>query len=705
MTNLKQQIMTYFEKNKKFIKLDELKNKLQITGKQQTDSFFDAMSALIEEGSLFFDEKKGYRLFENELGFAYGIIEINNTGNGFVHTNDGYKISVSSEDLNGALDGDSVIVTSIDFGKRNEYKGEVYKVIKRKTGNIIFRVIGNGYQASLVPYNKNENIPININKNEYKNLVDGEIILIKVGTKKIDGEYIAEVEKIIGHKDDANIDIATIYAEYGIPIDFSLEAKKEADALPAEVTAYEIKDRVDLRDKPIITIDCDGTKDRDDALFGERLPNGNFKLYSNISHVSYYVKRGSKLFEEALNRCTSHYPNNTCNPLFPHKLSNGICSLNENVDRLTRTCEMEIDPEGRVVDYKIYKSVINSKKAMKYSEVNRVLKGEFIEEYESYVEQLQLLKEISDALEKARINRDCIDFGINDIEIDQDENGKTKAFVTKGDGEAERIVENCMLITGTTIAEHYSWLPFIYRVHEAPSDKAVKDAIKLLRTSNFNIPKYNNIDEKIINSILMKAKDSKQAKVIRMILLESMKRARYDTNNIGHFALQLSKYSHFTSPIRRVTDFIIHTLIDELDTFDYSEESLAALEKELVSICEKASATEHIAKLIEREALAMAMAEYMQEHIGDEYNGVITQIYPHGMLVETDNMITGKVRFENMCDDYYYFVPESNLLIGKKTKKKYQIGKRVCVVVKDACKETRTIDFEIGKQKSLRKNS
>lgn len=342
---------------------------------------------------------------------------------------------------------------------------------------------------------------------------------------------------------------------------------------------------------------------------------------------------------------------------------------------------------------------------MKYSEVNKVLQGEFVAGYEEYTDQLNLLNEISDALENARNNRNCVDFGINDIEIDQDEKRNTKGFVMRGNGVAGRIIENCMLITGTTIAEHFSWLPFIYRVHEAPSEEAVKEAIKILRLSGFDIPKFNNIDEKMINSILNKVKNSDQAKIVRTMLLQSMKRARYDVNNVGHFALQLLKYCHFTSPIRRVADFMIHTLIDELESFDYSNDSMERLEKEFAEIADKASATEKIAQLIEEEALAMSMAEYMEGHIGEEFNGIVTKVYQNGMFVETDDMITGKVSFEDMLDDYYYYVAENNAIIGKHTKKKYQIGKRVCIVVKDACKKNRTINFEMGKQKSLRKKS
>jgi len=700
--DLKEQIMDYMKKNKRFILSAELKKELNVKGEQQTNLFFDAIKTLIEEGSLFFDEKKGYKIFTNDLGYAYGEIEINKSGNGFIHTKDGHIIFISNEDLNGALDGDLVIISSIDFGRKKDFKGVVYKVLKRKNGNVMFEVIGNGYKSTLVPCNKNEIVPITINKNEYKNLIDGDIVLVKIGTEKIDGEYISTITKTIGQKTDKDIDIKMIYEKYNIDIDFSKEALEEAKNLPTSVDESDLKGRVDLRNLDVVTIDCDNTKDRDDAIYVEKLPNGNYRLYTCISSVNYYVKKGTKLYEECLKRITSFYPNNTCNPLFPTELSNGICSLNEGVDRLTKTCEIEINKFGEVVDSKIYNSVINSKKAMKYSEVNRVLNGELIEGYEKFEEQLNLLKELNDALMSARRKRNCIDFGINDIGILEDERGNVEKFETRGSGLAESIIENCMLITGTTVAEQFSWLPFVYRVHEEPNQEIVKQVIETLRKSGFKINRYNNINEKTINEILNSITDIEQAKIVRVVLLRAMKKAKYDVNNVGHFALQLLKYCHFTAPIRRCSDFMIHTLIDELETFDYSRENILKLEKELINVCENASEKEKISKKIEEEALLMSMAEYMEKHIGEGYNAIITEVYPHGMFVRTKNLISGKVKFENMYDDRFCYDYEKNVIIGKKTKKKYKIGDKVWVVVKDACKETRTIDFEIGKQKSLR---
>ena len=703
---MKDVILKYLVDHNCFVTEHELRKKLKVKKEKMTEEFVSSLNELIEDGLVFFDEKKGYRKFTNELGVAFGDIEINKKGNGFVHTNDGYTIFIDASDLNGALRGDKVIVKSIDFGRKDEFIGEIDKIVKRKTGNIICEVIGNGYEASIVPYNLNETVPINIKKHEYKDLLDGELIRVKVGTEKIEDEYSASIEEVVGHKSDPGIDLKLIYLSNNVPVEFPEEVIDEVNALPKEVLDYELEGRVDLREKCVIAIDCDDTKDRDDAVYIEKLSNGNYKLYVNISHVSHYVKEGSPLYNEALLRCNSFYPNNTCNPMFPHVLSNGICSLNENVDRLTRTVEMEFDKEGKMVNYDIYPSVINTKKNMKYSEVNKVLYGEMVDGYAPYKEQLILMNELSNILESLKHKRNYLDFDVPEIKPIQNKEGKTLGLKESKQGTAENIIENFMLVTDTTVAEHFSWMPFIYRVHESPNEKTVQSVIKTLNLSGFKIPKYKSIDEYSIKELLDHVKTIEEANIIKTMLLKSMKHARYDTDSIGHFALQLDKHCHFTAPIRRVVDLKIHSIIDSLDTFEYNNENISTLEKELTSISVNASRTEKLSQDIEREALAMAMAEYMEDHIGEEYNGTVTEVYQHGMFVKTENLVSGKVSFENMGNDVYQYDYDKRAIIGKNTNQKYQIGNKVYVMVKDASKANRTVDFMIvdkPKQKVLEK--
>ena len=704
----------YFSINGGKISKDELRHKFNIKGEEQTTIFNCALNELVTEGCLFFDGKN-YRLFTNEIGLAYGEIEVNKNGCAFVHTKDNYTILIENIDLNGALDGDTVLVNEISNKRKDFYSGKIYKILKRKNGFAIFEVNGNALSAELIPYNGFNNINISLNKNELRNLVDGELIKVIIGTKynivsyeeKDENDNIkkynkiifdAQLDSVIGHKTDPDIDIKLLANKYCIPIEFSKEAMKEANSLPLEVTEQDIIGRVDLRDKNIITIDCDDTKDRDDAVYVEMLSNGNYRLIVSIASVNHYVKRGMKLYDEAKIRCTSHYPKNTCIPMFPHIISNGICSLNPNVDRLTKTCDMEIDKDGKIINIEVYNSVINSKMAMKYSEVNDVLEGKHIDNYTPFIEQLKLMKELSDILEKNKKKRCSLNFEIADVKIIQDKQNKPIGFKKTGVGIAENMIENFMLEANSCVAEYFSWMPIIYRVHSTPDLDKVRNAIKILNSSNINIPKIKNIDEHSIRKILDSIKSSTEGEIIKSILLKSMKNAKYSTLNSGHFALQLNNYCHFTSPIRRISDFITHTIIDDILelNIDYDK-----IEKEAVDVSKDASFAEKVDEDMESEAKLMSMAEYMEGHIGEEFDAYVTDISKNGMFVITKESIPGKVKITDIFDDTYHFDKNKNILIGRNDGK-YRIGNEVTVTVKSASKENRTINFEIPKQKKLK---
>ena len=700
MNELKILINDYFKSNNGKFTKDELRHKFNIKGEQQTAIFNCVLNELVMDGCLFFDGKT-YRLFTNEIGLAYGEIEVNKNGCGFVHTKDGYTILIENCDLNGALDGDKVIVSSINSKRKDFYSGEVYKVLKRKNGFVLFEVIGNGNNASLVPYNSYNNINISLKKNDLKDLIHGDIIKVKVGTKSDFGEYKATLESIVGHRDDPDIDIKILAEKYEIPIEFSQEAIKEANDLPKEVTEKDLVNRIDLRNKDIITIDCDNTKDRDDSVYVEKLDNGNFRLIVNISSVDYYIKKGMKLYEEAKIRCTSHYPINSCIPMFPHIISNGICSLNPNVDRLTKTCDMEIDKDGKIINIDVYNSVINSKKAMKYSDVNKVLNNEFVEGYEPFVVQLKLMKELSDILEKDKIRRCSLDFEIADIEVVQSKEKKPIEFKKTGIGEAEKIIENFMLAANTAIAEYFSWIPIIYRTHEYPDYNIVENAIKLINNSGIKIPKVNSLNKHSLKQILDSIKSTDEGEILKTILLKAMKRAKYDVLNCGHYALQLANYCHFTSPIRRISDFINHRIISDTLDGKIDSEYFKEMEEEAIDVSNCASYAERIDIDMENEARLMAIADFMQGHIGEEFEAYVTDISRNGMFIITKSNIPGKVKITDILDDNYHFDQEKNILVGRNTKNKYRIGNKIYAISKDASKENRTINFFIPKQKKL----
>ena len=698
MEELKNLMLEFFSHDKRFHSKDELRKFLKIKGEEQTTIFNNALIGLVEDGCLFFDEKKGYTYFSNDMGLAVGEIEINKSGTGFVHTNNGYTILIENNDLKGALNGDTVIVNSINSNRKDFYSGEIYKVIKRKKGEVIFETIVSGNSISLVPYNKNENINVTVNNNELKDLVDGQLVLISVGTTLDENSYLAEIKKVIGHKNDPDIDIQLLAAKYNIPINFSKEALKELESIPNEVSSEDIINRIDLREKNIVTIDCDDTKDRDDAVLVEKLENGNYRLITNISAINYYVKKGMKLYDEAIERSTSHYLNDTCIPLFPPKLSNGICSLNPNVDRLTRTIETEISPDGKIVDINIYRSVINSKKAMAYSDVNKVLDGITVDGYQSFEENLKLMKELSDIYDQVRFKRNCIDFDLPDIKVVKNNDGYM-GFKNTGIGKAERIIENFMLISGYAWTIYYNWMLIIYRIHEMPDKDVVNDTLELLRKSGLRIPKLNNINGKSLANFLSKINELDEADIIKTYLLMSMKRAKYDIDNIGHFALQTEAHSQVTSPIRRIGDFINHSITDDIENLDFSEEGIKNLTNELREICNHATKMEKKADDLEEEARTMAMAEYIEKHIGEEFKAQIIKIYKNGMFVKTDNLITGKIKISDILDDKYYFDYDKQAIIGKRTKRKYQIGNKVYVIAKNASKANLSIEFEISNNK------
>ena len=692
-----------FSKDTRYHSENEIKKALKIKGETQEKILFEALNKLTEDGIIFKENKQGYRIFPTQSGFAFGQLQINRSGTGFVHTNDEHTILIENCDLNGALNGDNVIVTNIFSKRKDYYHGEIYKITKRNTGNLIYEVIRNDDNVTLVPYNYLENVNIDINKNEFKDLIDGDLVLVNIGCESNYGIYKGNIIKTIGHNDDPNIDIKLIFEKYNIPVEFSNKVKQEIKNMSKEVTEEEIKDRTDLRDEISFTIDCDNTKDKDDSLIIKKLDNGNYLLKVNIAHVSHYIKEDSEIFKEALNRTTSHYPGLTCIPMLPRELSNGICSLNPNVDRLTRTVEMEIDSNGNVLHYDIYNSVINSKIAMSYSKVNRVLNGEYIEEYNKFKPELELLKELNIILESKKQKRNYINFDVAEPTILQNKLENKLEFKENNLGVAGQIIENCMLLANETVYNHFAWHILAYRVHEKPNEEKVREVINILRQSGIKIPKLKNIDSKSLKSIIENLGNDDISKIVKEYLLKSMKKARYDTLNVGHFALQYNTYGHFTSPIRRIIDLITHMTIDNIETFDYSEEAVKNYEKFLQKVCERTNKIEKTAKIIEDEVMDMLMAKEMEKHIGEQFEVYITDISKNSILVRTSNLIRGKIKLENMSDDKYYFDYDKKAVIGKKSKNKYQIGNKLIVLVKDASKETRTINFEIPDQKVLKK--
>lgn len=596
---------------------------------------------------------------------------------------DNIKYKIHLDDINGALKNDLCLFV-ID---KESKKAKVKKIIKRFNDLVVCELIDN--KLKIYGDNKHVDIP----SNECSRLVEGSRVLIKLKNDGLNGNIV----EIIGHKDDPDIDLTQIALSKCFSLDFSEEYLKELEKFPNHVKEDEIKGRLDLRNKLIYTIDCDNTKDMDDAISVEKKENGNYVLGVHIADVSHYVKLGSEIFKEAFKRGNSLYMLNTVIPMIHKFLSNGICSLNPSVDRLTKSCFMEIDKDGNIVDYKIVKSVIRSKKKMKYSEVNKLLEeNKMVAGYEPFIDNLKLANELNNILNKARIERGYVKFMSNDLIVELDKNNKPLEFKMQEQKTAETMIENCMLMANQTVAINYSWLPFIYRIHEMPDKNTVINILQFLKKLGYNIPLIKNVDnQKALQGILRDLSSDKDFKIISNFILRGMKKAKYSTENTGHFALAYEHYTHFTSPIRRLSDLMIHILIDLYEKNNYMiNEEIENLEQLLIDVCIQASFKERKAIEAENEANAMKMAEYMEGHINEYFNGKIINIDSSGVTVEVNNII-GHVNFSDIKKDSYKFNKENFTLFGKKTKQTLKIGDNVRIKVLSASKEYRTIDFAI----------
>ncbi len=617
-------------------------------------------------------DKNNYAVGNLKIYDRYGVFYLDNV-----------KYQIHLNDIGNALSNDLCLFV-ID---KETKQAKVKKVLKRFNELVVCEYIN----GKLKIYGDNNYI--DVPSSEYKKLVEGTRVLVKVKNDGLTGSII----EIIGHKDDPDIDLKQIALSKCFSLNFSKECLEEIEKIPNEVKEEEIKDRLDLRDKLIYTIDCDNTKDMDDAISIEKLENGNYLLGVHIADLSHYIKYGSAIFKEAFERGTSVYMLNTVIPMIHKYLSNGICSLNPNVDRLTKSCFMEIDKEGNIVNYKIIKSIINSKKKMKYSEVNKILEeNQNIHSYEPYVENLKLANELNIILNKNNNNRGVLEFVSSDLDVELDDKNKPLEFNNPQQRTAEKIIENFMLLANKTIATNYSWLPFIYRIHEIPDKDTVIKILDFLRKLGYKIPVIKNVENpKCLQGILKKLSKDKDFKIISNFILRSMKKARYSNENLGHFALAYEFYTHFTSPIRRLCDLMVHILIDKYEENNFIiNEEIQQLEQLLSDVSIQASYKERKAIEAEDEANMMKMAEYMESHINEYFNGKIINITSSGVIVETNNII-GHVNFSDIKGDFYIFDPEKYILIGKRNKTILRIGDNVRIKVLNASKEFRTIDFQI----------
>lgn len=696
---MKDSILEVLKKSDKALSVHEIEDILGLSTVDELKNLLKDLNDLEDNLSVYRTNKNNYMLFNNSH-LKIGKLIGNKKGYGFVDIEGDEDVFISASNMNGAIHGDRVIVEIISK-KGLDLEGRIVKIVDRK----FKQMVGEFYYSNGIPKIKLDeqklNIDIVIDKNKTLGAMDGHKVLIKIREKLHGNCYKAEVMKILGHKNDPGVDILSIVNKYGINDTFSDEVMEEVDKLPNEVSEEEMVGRRDLRNACIFTIDGDDTKDIDDAISIDILDNTNYKLGVHIADVSYYVKENSKIDEEAYDRGTSVYLADRVIPMLPHKLSNGICSLNPGVDRLAVTCEMEINHKGEVVSYDIYESVIRSKKQMTYKCVNKILEENIVPEgYEPFVDSLNKMLELSKILRAYKTKRGCIDFNIEEAKIVVNDKGEAIDVVLRNRGVGEKMIEDFMIAANETVAScvYFMDLPFVYRVHGEPNEEKINNFLKFISILGYKVNgNIKEITPKEMQRLLGQLSEKKEFSILSRLLLRSMQKAVYDKNNIGHFGIASKCYTHFTSPIRRYPDTTVHRLLRtylfkhkiDNDTIDYWNNKLPFL-------TEHSSNKERDSIECEREVDDMKKAEYMEKHIGEEYDGMISSIMSFGIFVELPNSVEGLIKIDDLTDDTYIFDEATFSLRGKKNKRGYRLGDNIRIKVKAANKEAKTVDFVIA---------
>ncbi len=676
----------------------ELNDLLGLTTIDEYKSLQNTLDEMVSDGILYYsDKKKKYLLLENSH-LVKGTLSLNEKGFGFIIINKDIKdVYVNEKNINGAQDGDLVLFEYLNKDKERP-EGRIIKTIKRNYEPLVGEVILVDGEYFVKPDRKGANIYIP--RDNLNGAVEGHKVVV---TPLKEGNRVGKITKIIGHKNDVGVDILSFVYEYNFSPSFPDEVVEELDDIPSYLTEEEINKelssgRRDLRSEEIFTIDGSDTKDIDDAISLSKLDDGKYKLGVHIADVSYYVKEGTKLDDEAYFRGTSVYLVDRVLPMLPHKLSNGICSLNENEDRFAFSCEMIIDDKGDIGHYEIFKSIIRSRKKMTYEEVNKILEENTTsEDYKPFEKTLLLMNELSKILRKKMIRRGYIEFESTEAKIKVDENCHPTHIESRVQRSGEELIENFMIAANETVASsiYYKNLPGIYRVHDKPDEKRLGEFMKFLSLHGYVVNGKNKIDNpKDLQHILSQLEEVPEVRVLHDMAIRSQAKAVYSDINIGHFGLGSKCYSHFTSPIRRYPDLILHRLLKDYN-YNYSDRIISERKEELPIECEHCSIREQEAQNCERDVDKMKKAEYMMDHIGEVYDGIISGVVEFGFFVELENTIEGLVKAESIKGDYYVFDNDLMALIGKKSKKKYSFGDKVKVKVTRADKDRSEIDFEI----------
>ena len=638
--------------------------------------------------------------------YLEGIYRRNAKGFGFVKVeNMEDEIYISKDKSKNALNEDKVLVEIIEEKSKNKKaEGRIVEILGRQKDTIVGIFQKSKNFGFVVPDNKNFGTDIFISKKDCGKARNNHKVLVKITKYPKKGKNAeGKIIEILGGVNEAGVDMLSLIKEYDLPYVFPKAVVNEAKSKGNKINEKDIKNRKDLRNDIVFTIDGQDAKDLDDAVSVKKLENGNYKLDVHIADVSYYVRENSLLDKEAQIRGTSIYMLGRVIPMLPRELSNGICSLNEGKDRYTLSCTMEINSKGNVVSSDVYKAVINVTKRMNYHDVQAILDDsnkEITKKYKDYISNFKLMEELAKILKNKRAEQGYLNLEIPESKIDLDINGRVTNISKYETSFANEIIEQFMLKANETIAEKFFWLdaPFIYRVHEEPDIDKVKELNKFLY--NFGL-KVKIVNEKVYPTefakILEEVKQKDEEKVVSNLILRTLKVARYESENQGHFGIASKYYCHFTSPIRRYPDLFIHRIISNYleNKYNVSDEFKNEYKAKAEQRATSSSDREKIATKVERESEDIKKAEYMENKVGEEYEGIVSSITQFGMFVELDNTVEGLIRFEHLGNEYFIYDENRKILIGEKSKKTYKIGDKVKIRVISASKLLRQIDFEI----------
>lgn len=686
---------------------EDLIEGLALTG-EDLDAFWDVMKELESSAEIIRTRHDKFGTPER-MNLVVGTLSMTSKGFGFViparrETQEETDVFIPLSMMMNAMNNDRVVARvnrPAANGKTRE--GEIIRIVERANQRIVGTFESSKSFGFVVPDDPKLGQDIFIPKQHFNGAKIGTKVVVEI-TQWPQRRRSAEgkVVEVLGFVGDPGVDILSVIKKHDLPMQFPQEVKEAAEHAPEAISSEEIADRRDLRDARIVTIDGDDAKDLDDGVYVERRANGGFFLSVHIADVSYYVKENMPLDLEARQRGTSVYLVDRVLPMLPQRLSNGICSLNADEDRLAMSVEMEVDAEGQVSRYEVFPSVIRVYRRLTYNIVRKILveKDEALrKDNEDILEMLETMAGLCQSLRKRRTSRGAIDFELPEIKVKLDGEGKPVQLIKRERSLAESIIEECMLVANETVAEHMfkKELPFMYRVHEDPSMEKIDKLNALLATFNLRINKTPDMDKippALLQGILNKVQGQPEERIISAVMLRSMKQARYEAQNLGHFGLAAKYYTHFTSPIRRYPDLIVHRLLRETFTTgtipSKRQEKLKTL---LPEIAAHASTRERLATEAERETVDMKKIEYMAQFVGDTFDGIISGVMAFGIFIELENGVEGLVRVSSMENDYYQYIEEQYALVGERTKKVYRLGDPVKIIVLHANIEDKTLDF------------